>query len=297
MPSCLSRVPTPGLLQHRATYLVQVKPDSYLELEHGTYSTPTRRLSLVARWLPSLRHYAAFLPILVRSARMAKHGLYDDERWAESSQDVRRALECAGVKLSVAGLDHVAALDGPCVFVGNHMSVLETLVLPGFVQPLKPITFVVKQSLIRTPVFKHVMRSRDPIVVTRTDPRADFKTMMHEGKRRLEQNRSLIVFPQTTRTRTIDREQFNSIGVKLARRAGVPLVPIAVRSDAWGMTKFFIKDFGRIDPSIPVNVAFGEPLTVSGRGTEEQQHVLDFIEGHLERWGIPPLQEFKAVTR
>jgi 1-acyl-sn-glycerol-3-phosphate acyltransferase len=256
----------------------------------GTYRTPTQRLSLVARWLPSLRHYTALLSIIFRSARMAKRGIYDDERWAETSQDARRALEIAGVKISVDGLDHVAALDGPCVFVGNHMSMLETVVLPGFVQPLRPVTFVVKEALIRTPVFKHVMLSRDPIVVTRRDIRADFKTMMEGGKRRLGENRSLIVFPQTTRTRTIDRDQFNSIGVKLARRAGVPLVPIAIRSDAWGMAKFFIKDFGRIDPSIPVNIAFGEPMTIAGRGTEEHKQVLEFIEGHLERWGLPPAQ-------
>jgi 1-acyl-sn-glycerol-3-phosphate acyltransferase len=281
---------TPGLLQFRATYLGRVKTNSYRDLEHGTYRTPPRRLSLVARWLPSLRHYAAFLSIIFRSARMAKRGVYGDDRWAETSQGVRRALESAGVKISVTGLDHVAALDGPCVFVGNHMSILESMLLPGFVQPLRPVTFVVKEALIRTPVFKHVMRSRDPIVVTRTDPRADFKTMMQGGQRRLAENRSLIVFPQTTRTRTIDREHFNSIGVKLARRAGVPIVPIAIRSDAWGMAKFFFKDFGRIDPSIPVNLAFGEPVTVTGRGTEAQEHVLDFIEGHLEQWGIPPAQ-------
>ncbi len=270
---------------------IRLRPPYHRDLEHGTYRTPARRLSLVARWLPSLRHYAAFLPIIFRSARMAKRGVYNDERWAESSQDVRLALEAAGVTISVEGLDHVAALDDPCVFVGNHMSMLETMVLPGFIQPLRPVTFVVKEALIRTPVFKHIMLSRDPVVVTRTDLRADFKTMMQGGQRRLGENRSLIVFPQTTRTRTIDREQFNSIGVKLALRAGVPLVPIAIRSDAWGMAKFFFKDFGRIDPSIPVNIAFGEPVTVTGRGTEAREHVLDFIEGHLEQWGIPPAQE------
>jgi len=267
-----------------------VKANLYRDLEHGTYRTLPRRLSLVARWLPSLRHYAAFFPIIFRCARMAKRGVYHDERWAETSQDVLWALEAAGVRISIDGLDHVAALDGPCVFVGNHMSMLESLVLPGIIQPLRPVTFVVKEALIHTPVFKHVMRSRDPIVVTRTDPRADFKTMMQGGKRRLGENRSLIVFPQTTRSRTIDRKKFNSIGVKLARRASVPIVPIAIRSDAWGMAKFFFKDFGRIDPSIPVNLAFGEPVTVTGRGAEAQEQVLNFIEGHLEQWGIPPAQ-------
>jgi len=258
------------------------------DLEHGTYRTPPRRRSTFARYLPSARHYATFLGIVFRAASLAKRGVYDDECWAASSHDVRRSLETVGVTISADGLDRVVALDGPCVFVCNHMSMLETLVLPGFIQPLRPMTFVVKEALVEYPVFKHIMRSRDPILVTRTDPRADFKAMMEGGARRLEENRSLVIFPQTTRTCTFDRDQFNSIGVKLARRAGVPLVPIATRSDAWGISKWLVKDFGRIDPKKPVHFAFGEPLTVTGRGAEAQEQALVFIEEHLEQWGLPP---------
>ncbi len=260
------------------------------DLERGTYRTPPRRLSILARCLPSVRHYVSFLSIVLRSARMAKRGVYDDERWAQSSHAVRSSLEAVGVEISADGLDRVAALDGPCVFVANHMSVMESLLLPGFIQPLRPMTFIVKESLVRYPVFKHIMRSRDPIVVTRTDPRADFKAMLSGGMRRLKENRSLVVFPQTTRTRSFDRKEFNSIGVKLARRAGVPLVPIALRSDAWGNAKLLLKEFGRIRPSRPVHFAFGDPLPVTGTGAEAQVQALVFIEEHLNRWGLPPVR-------
>jgi len=261
-----------------------------LDLALDRYRTPPRRLSVLARWLPSARHYLSFTPLVFRCAKMARQGIYDDERWAESSHDVRRALESAGVRISVDGLDHVAAVGGPCVFVGNHMSVLETMVLPAFIQPRRPVTFVVKESLLRYPVFKHVMRSRDPIVVTREDPRADFQAIMQGGVRRLSEDRSLIVFPQTTRTPNFDRSQFNSIGVKLARRAGVPLVPIAIRSDAWRLSEHLLKDFGRIDPSKRVRIAFGEPIPVTGRGAEAHEWSLRFIEDHLELWGLPPVR-------
>jgi len=260
------------------------------DFENGTYRTPPRRLSTFARWFPTLRHYGSFMPVVFRSARLAKRGEYDDEAWAASSHDVRNACEAAGMKISADGLDHVMALDGPCVFVGNHMSMLETVVLPGFIQPLRPMTFVVKDSLVRYPVFKHIMRSRDPIVVTRKDARADFKAMMKGGQRRLSENRSLVIFPQTTRTPNFDRRDFNSIGVKLALRGGVPLVPIAIRSDAWRLGKRFIKDLGRIVPGTPVHFAIGEPITVTGRGTEAHEQVLTFIEEHLERWGLPPVR-------
>ncbi len=258
------------------------------DLEHGTYRTPPRRLDGLARWMPSTRFYLSFIPLVVRCASMARRGVYSDKRWAASSHEVRKALEAAGLRISVDGLDKVAALDGPCVFVGNHMSMLETVVLPGFIQPLRPVTFVVKEALVRYPVFKHIMQSRDPVVVTRRDPRADLQTMMKGGARRLRENRSLIVFPQTTRTLTFDRAQFNSVGIKLARRAGVPVVPIAIRSDAWALSKRFVKDLGQLDSGKPVHIAFGDPIRVTGRGAEAQEQTVTFIEQHLERWGLPP---------
>ncbi len=261
------------------------------DLERGTYRTPPRRLSAFAQYLPSLRFYVSFVAIVTRSANMSERGVYDDERWVQSSHDTRRCLETAGVRISAVGLDHVRDLDGPCVFVGNHMSMLETLVLPGFVQPLRPVTYVVKESLVRYPVFRHVMRSRDPIVVTRTDPRADFQTVMQGGVRRLAEDRSLIIFPQTTRTRHFDRKEFNSIGVKLARRAGVPVVPIALRTDAWAPGKRFIKELGPVDPAQEVHFAFGEPIPVIGRGAEAQERTVRFIEEHLEAWGLPPVRD------
>ena len=49
-----------------------------LDLAAGTYRSPERRPSLFARCFPSLRHYASFLPIVYRAARLAKRGAYDD---------------------------------------------------------------------------------------------------------------------------------------------------------------------------------------------------------------------------
>jgi hypothetical protein len=49
--------------------------------------------------------------------------------------------------------------------------------------------------------------------------------MMDGGLARLKQGISIVVFPQTTRMVDFDASQFNSIGVKLAKKAGVPVVP------------------------------------------------------------------------
>jgi len=145
------------------------------------------------------------------------------------------------------------------------------------------VTFVVKESLLNYPVFKHVMRSRNPVAVTRTNPRQDLKTVMSEGSDRLANNISVIVFPQTTRSTGFDPQHFGSIGTKLAKKAGAPVIPFALKTDAWrnGRT---LKDFGRLDPDIPVKVAFGKPLEITGKGNEEHQQIIDFIAEKLAAW-------------
>jgi len=214
---------------------------------------------------------------------MAVKGLYDGEMWARSSLEVLRLLEKVGVRFEIDNLMIPFSLKGPRVYIANHMSTLETFVLPCLLQPAGNTTFVVKESLTRFPVFGPVMRSRDPVTVGRKDARQDLKAVMEEGKNRLERGTSIVVFPQTTRSLTFEPERFNSIGVKLARRAGVPISPIALKTDAWGKGAF-IKDFGTIRPGIPVHICFGEPLNVSGAGREEHEKVMSFIQGKLEGW-------------
>ncbi len=248
-----------------------------------TYLTEPRKPSLLASFLPSAAFYVSMLRIVIKASRKAKRGNYDTMEWCRSSLAVLRALEKVGVRLNITGIDNFRSLEGPCVFIGNHMSTLETFVLPVIIAPIKDSTFVVKQSLIEYPVFKYVMRSRKPITVGRSNPRDDLRAVLEGGVERLKAGMSIIIFPQTTRTPFFDKEQFNTIGIKLAKKAGVPVVPIALRTDAWGNGRHF-KDFGRIDPVKTVHFAFGKPLVIRDRGNEEHEQIVDFISGKLQEW-------------
>ncbi|MEO1527332.1 MAG: lysophospholipid acyltransferase family protein [Planctomycetota bacterium] len=248
------------------------------------YSTEPRRIGPLHRLFPSFNFYRQFLWLVSRSSARARRGEYDGPAWSESSHRVLHALESVGVEVAFEGLDHIRGLSSSCVFVGNHMSMFETIILPAVIQPITNVTFVVKQSLLDYPVFRHILRSRNPIGVSRDNPREDLKAVLGGGVERIQDGISIVVFPQTTRSLTFEAENFNTIGVKLAARAGVPIVPVALITDAWGNGKW-IKDLGPITPSKKVHIAFGEPITVSGRGTDEHQQVIRFIEGKLAEWG------------
>ena len=254
-----------------------------LKYENGDYRTGPVRVTVTARTLTSLTFYARLLSIVLRGSALAKRGRYGTPEWCEGSLATLRALEAAGVKFEITGTDAFKAVEGPCVFIANHMSTLETFVLPTIIAPFKDATFVVKQSLVDYPVFKHIMRAREPITVGRTNPRDDLRAVLEGGTERLKAGRSVIIFPQTTRTPVFDPAQFNTIGIKLAKRACVPVVPVALTTGAWG-NGMFLKDYGRIDPSKKARFAFGKPIRIGDRGAEEHQEIIDFITGKLNDW-------------
>ncbi len=248
-----------------------------------SYQTPADAASFLGKLFPSFSFYMSFLTNVYVSSRRAQKGNYDDTDWCQSSYKVLKALERAGVTVSVNGVEHLQGLDSPCVIIGNHVSMMETVVLPAIVVQERAMTFVIKESLLNYPVFKHLMRSRNPVAVTRTNPRLDLKTVMGQGMERLEQGISVVVFPQTTRGTDFDPQQFSTIGVKLAKKAGVPVLPLALKTDAWTNGRW-IKDLGRIQPQRKVYFSFDAPLTVQGKGREEHQKVINFINSKLQEW-------------
>lgn len=247
------------------------------------YQTPSRAFGLLSARFPTLSFYTRATQIVFKAAHLSKKGFYNDDLWIEDSAKILRALEYSGCRVSIENTESFRNLDSPCVFIANHMSTLETFVLPTLLQPYRDITFVVKESLTRYPVFKDILGVRRPICVSRVNPREDLKTVLEQGAERLSQNCSVIIFPQSTRCYKLNPENFTSLGVKLARKAGVPVIPIALDTRAWGMGKI-VKDMGKINPTIPIRFRFGNPLTVTGTGKLEHAQTCEFIMNVQKEW-------------
>jgi 1-acyl-sn-glycerol-3-phosphate acyltransferase len=256
---------------------------SPIEYTDGVYRSPAQRPSVLARTFPAAVLYSVFFAIVFRANRLAVRGRYDRDGLCRSSLACLRLLERIGVRFEISGIQHIRDLEVPCVVIANHMSTLETVVLPGLIQPFRQVTFIVKESLLTYPVFGPIMRSLDPLPVTRTNPRQDLKTVLEGGVERLRQGASIVVFPQTTRTVTFAPALFTSIGIKLAQRASAPVVPLALLTDAWGNGRL-LKEVGPVDPRRDVRFAFGEPLRVQARGSDQQQAIVRYISGKLSEW-------------
>jgi 1-acyl-sn-glycerol-3-phosphate acyltransferase len=165
------------------------------------------------------------------------------------------------------------------------MSLIETLILPGIALAFSRVNFVIKEELRHYPVFGPIFRALGLIAVSRKNPREDFKAVLLEGHKFITNGGSVIIFPQATRSVEFDTQVFNSLGVKLASRAGVPVVPVAIKTDFHGNGKW-IKDAGPIDPQKTLYFKFGQPISVSGKKSREvHQQVVEFITQNLSAWG------------
>ena len=233
----------------------------------------------------NLVYYLYLGYVVVRSGVTAWRGRLDDASWAFQSHSLLWRLEWLGARFHITGLEHLRACQGGAVLVANHMSALETVVLPGQVLPFLPCVFVVKEALLRYPFFGRILRATVSIAITRKNPRADLEKVLEEGPLLLQQGRAIILFPQGTRSQQFTPASCGSLGAKLARRAGVPLVPVALRTDMWGIG-WPVKDIGWLRADREVWIEFGPPLPVTGNGRAEHQASMAWIAQKLLGWGV-----------
>jgi 1-acyl-sn-glycerol-3-phosphate acyltransferase len=252
-----------------------------------SYQSPQKRRFLVKKYhkWATLIYYIQLLSTILAESLTARKRSYQGKTWGKGSLRVLKIAESAGGKFHVSGLKALEGVKGPVVYVANHMSLLDTLVLPCILLMFGKVTFVVKEGLLRYPVLGTIIRAIHPIAVTRKNPRSDLKTVMGKGRSLISEGCSIIIFPQATRSATFDRTTFNSMGVKLAQRAGVPVVPVALKTDFQGNGRI-IKDMGGVDPGKELYIKFGNPMLVEGKGQDTHKKVVQFIAESLESWGV-----------
>jgi len=236
----------------------------------------------------SFRFFPKMIHVFIYANKLTKKNKYDRYNWVNSSKMIMDALEQVGLKFEIDGMDNLSSFDGPAIFIGNHMSALETVVLPRIICPKKLVTFVTKQELNTIPLFGPINSARHPIIVGRENARNDLVKVMEQGAARLNEGRSIVLFPQKTRSKIFDVKNFNSLGVKLAKKNNVPVVPIALLTNAWRNGKI-VKDFGKIDTKQKVYISFGKPIRITGNGSEQQTEVIKFIKTHLKKWKMENL--------
>jgi 1-acyl-sn-glycerol-3-phosphate acyltransferase len=168
----------------------------------------------------------------------------------------RLLARVCGNPLRLAGAERLPP--GPCVIACNHQSYLDGFVLGALLPPR--FGFVVKGELRRNAIARLPLAALGALFVDRFD--AEKGT---EDTRRavaaIEAGDSLAVFPEGTFRRAAGLLPFRLGAFTVAARAGVPVVPAALRG-----SRSLLRAEQWLPRRSPITVTLGEPLLPAGSG-------------------------------
>lgn len=162
------------------------------------------------------------LPILLFSWLVNKHELVYP--WA--SFGARWWLRLSGVRIKVRGLELLDPKQ-PYVFVSNHRSYLDTAAI--FVYTGRRIGVLAKKELLKVPVLGVGMGFVNVMAIDRTNRESAIRTTEAAAKR-IQSGVSFAVFVEGTRAKPGELLPFKKGAFYMARQAGVPVVPVAIKN-------------------------------------------------------------------
>ena len=212
------------------------------------------------------------------------------DKWARFCFSSVTTAEKLGMDVVVSGFENMRDLGKPAVILCNHMSTVETIMLPPILLAFSPLSYVAKASLAHLPFLETAAARTGMVPIGRKSPREDLVNMLKIGTERIGRGDSFLIFPQGTRQKTFSRRQFSSIGAKLAERAGCPILPVVVDTRCQptretGFLKRFFKDFGPVDTSLDIRCRCG-PAIPCTKAKDMHAAAFDWMAGALEEWGL-----------
>jgi 1-acyl-sn-glycerol-3-phosphate acyltransferase len=165
----------------------------------------------------------------------------------------RKYLPLYGIRQEVTGMEHVVP-GKSYIIVANHASEFDIpLLIDSFRQI--DVKYIYKQELEKIPVFGWAVRKSPFIGVDREDPRNAMGSIDAALKSFGDDEASVIIFPEGTRSLTGEMQPFKRGAFMLAARAGMELLPVAI-SGSFGIKD---KKRKRINPS-RVRVVISAPV-------------------------------------
>lgn len=191
----------------------------------------------------------------------------------------RVCVWATGCTVNTDGLEDVD-LNGRYVVVVNHQSALDIPVLMSVLPAEWRTVFWAKKSLFKIPVLGWAMRTLGHMPVDRFNRRTASQTLF-QSQQRIENRRSLLVFPEETYGPEGELLPFQRGGFLFALKTGMPVLPVGV----WG-TRIALPPNGRLVSPTSLRVRFGTPiptgdLPVSARPeiTERARIVIEDLSG------------------
>ena len=213
--------------------------------------------------------YAIFAILIFWLPPMTRHRLITS--WVPIMMWVIKHV--LGIRYRIIGAENMPA--GPAVVLSKHQSAWETIALQ---QIFPPLCYVLKRELLRVPFFGWALARIPGIAIDRNAGKDALAQVVEQGRKRLKEGLWVVVFPEGTRTAPGVVRRYKPGGAILAKRAGVPVVPVAHNAGEFWQRNAFVKRPGEIVVSI------GPVIDVKGvKADEINTRAEAWVEGEMRR--------------
>lgn len=175
------------------------------------------------------------VPAYQKAKKLGKRGKLQEQQTfvqQKTEQWASLLLRNVGVKVEVTGRENLPQNGETVVFAANHQSYLDIPILLANLD--EPHALMAKKELDKIPFLRGWMRILGCIYVDRDDARASIAALK-KAEETLKEGRSVIVCPEGTRSKSDEMGEFKAGAVRMATRAGVPVVPVAIDGSYRGL--------------------------------------------------------------
>ncbi len=158
-----------------------------------------------------------------------------------------------GLRFDVVGEENIPR-EGGAVLAINHTSYLDFALagIPADRRGKRLVRFMAKESIFRHPVAGPLMRGMKHIPVDREAGSAAFR----DAVAALKSGELVGVFPEATMSRSFEIKEIKNGSVRMARAAGVPLIPMIV----FGGHRILSYDHRDLTRGRTIAITVGEPM-------------------------------------
>lgn len=200
---------------------VHARAKGWPQLRFETRGLPN--LETVLRTLLTVQTVAASTAVSALGRRLRADRITSANRLTQLVGEVGTGF--AGIDIEVEGAEHLKK-ERPAVFIFNHQSLLDALVLAHLLR--EDVVVLCKQEMSRNPFVGALLKQADTIFVDRDAQ--DQKAVLKQALAVLEGGRSLLIAPEGTRSTLGQLQPFKHGAFFLAKKAGVPVVPIVLHN-------------------------------------------------------------------
>lgn len=177
-------------------------------------------------------------------------------------------LKLSGIKIEVKGTAYITP---GVIFASKHESAFETY---AYTHIIPNSVFVLKKELTYIPLFGWGQALYGMIPVDRSAGARAMKGMLVAAKKRTDEGRKLIIFPEGTRCKHGEVKGYKSGIVFLAEGLNMPVVPVALNSDLCWSKGAFLRYPGK------VTFEFMPPIKVEDYKSKKE--FMAALEGMIE---------------